>query len=82
MHVRGGVGATGNLRSGGHQTVQMELLYRAQSRCRSRGAAVASGSSAAQHSILPEPFFTPTVAFCVAVWGGMAELPGAVTFWA
>lgn len=45
-----------------------------QCRCSSRGAAVAS--SAVQQSILPEPFFTPTVVFFVAacVVGSMVEL--------
>lgn len=72
----------------------MLLLYRPQSRCRSRGAAVASGSSAARQSILPEPFFTPTVEFCVAVCVAvcvpagvagvveLAELAGTVPYWA
>lgn len=81
MHIPGGA-VSFNLRSGGHPTVQMEPLYRTQRRYRSRGATIAS--SATQQSILPEPFFTPTVAFCVAacVEGCMVELPGTVTFWA
>lgn len=84
MHVPEGAGATYHLRSGGHQPLQMEPVYRTPSRCSSRGAAAASGSSGAQLPILPEPFFTPTVTFCVAVcvWGGIDELPGTVTFWA